>query len=353
MKYLNCRIFDEIQDEIREFLDQDYYFFGQASEDFQVAFAKFSGVKYFLGTSSGTTALQLLLRSLDLPQGSKVLVSAFTPLPTPMAILEAGLIPHFVDINPKTLTLSMQSLQDEVDENCKVILPVHIFGKVSDMPAIHDFAKSQNLFVIEDACQAAGSRGEGFGLAEKSYGAAMSFYPTKNLGGWGDGGGVLTNDSQCKKRIFQMRNYGLDDNFVSTYIGGNYRLDDLQALVLLKKLQTLPEHNASQNAFVSRCKAILPNEGFQSISSGEEHNYHVVSYLLPESGKLIGEIRKLYASKNLRTSFFYDSPVYDHKALRCFKSRPLPITEDICSRIINLKNDPELLEEIAHLLRGR
>ncbi len=347
MKSLNCAIFEELQEEIREFLNRDYYFYGKIAEEFQSKFAEYSGTRYFLGTSSGTTALQLLLRSLNLPAGSKALVSAFTPLATSMAILEAGLIPKYVDIDPKTLTISLESLHNEVDENCKVIIPVHIFGKICDMPPIHKFANSQNLFVVEDACQAVGSKGRGYGLAENSYGAAMSFYPTKNLGAWGDGGGVLTQHSECRDKIVQLRNYGMDDQFLNKSLGGNYRMDDFQALVLLKKLESLPAYNQARNELVDRCKAVLPDAGFQLKDTEEQHNYHVISYLLPEGGRLIEEIRDLYTRKNLRSSFFYGSPVYSYTGLSSFKLRALATTENICSRIINLEDDPELLLEIA------
>ncbi|MBT3783691.1 DegT/DnrJ/EryC1/StrS aminotransferase family protein [bacterium] len=350
MKSDNSRVFEELKDQISSFLSGEYYFLGKHLSGFEDEFAEFSKAPYCVGLSSGTVALQLLLRSLHLPSGSEILVSSFCPIPTVMGILEAGLIPRFVDIQADTLMPNAKNFASRYQKSCKGLMVVHIFGKISPMSEILEFASSENLPVIEDACQACGAIGEDHIPSRKTVGAAMSFYPTKVLGAWGDAGAVLTEREELANELRQLRNYGLDDEFKNQSLGGNYRMDDLQALVLQEKLKHLGKY-ISQGREIANCyRQELPLRGFQYRSEGELANEHVISYLLRDKDSK-EKIRKKFRERSLRSSFHYDYPVYFHQALQCFQKRELPVVRDVSSRIINLPEDTQKMgDELTTLI---
>ena len=349
MNSQNVSLFDEIQSEIRELLSRDFYVLGDETKQFEHDFAKYMGVKHCITVSSGTAALVLLLRACNLPPGSKVLVPAFTPIPTSMAIFEAGLIPEFVDVDRLNLTLDLEPLERHIESDVKAIIPVHIFGKLCPLDRIHSFAQKHQLQIVEDACQAVGSRHPNYSIAEFSIGAGMSFYPTKNLGCWGDGGAILTNCGNLAEIFKEMRHYGFDSNFESKSRGANYRMDELQALVLKKKLKGLEQYNDSRRTLANKWKQLLGERGFQSLQTGEEHNYHVISYIC-ESPVEKEKIRDTFKNAGLRDRFFYDYPVQAFNGINLKPSFHLENCEWISKRVINLYDSEECFETISRVL---
>ncbi len=350
MNSKNVLLFDQIQNELRDLLSRDFYVLGDETKQFEQDFAKYMGVKYCITVSSGTAALVLLLRACNLPLGSKVLVPAFTPIPTSMAIFEAGLIPEFVDIDRINLTLDLDQLERHIEPDVKAIIPVHIFGKLCPLDRIHSFAQKHQLQIIEDACQAVGSRHPDYSIAEFSLGAGMSFYPTKNLGCWGDGGAILTNCGNLAERFKEMRHYGFDSNFESKSRGGNYRMDELQALVLRKKLSDLENYNDSRRHLATKWKQLLGEQGFQNLENGEEHNYHVISYLC-DHRELKEKVRSDFKKVGLRHRFFYDYPVQAFKGLSLKPNFHLANCEWISQRVINLYESEECFNIISNTLK--
>lgn len=349
MNSQNVFLFDEIQSEIRELLSRDFYVLGQETKAFEQEFAEYMGVKHCICVASGTTALVLLLRISKLPKGSKVLVPAFTPIPTTMAVIEAGFTPEFVDIDPETLTLDIQKLERHLDKDVKAIIPVHIFGKLCPLDQLNDFASTYQLQIIEDACQAVGSKHPKYSIAEYSVGAGMSFYPTKNLGCWGDGGAILTNHDYVAEKLITLRHYGLNAKFESQSQGANHRIDELQALVLRKKLQTLSTYNEKRNQLASRWKSILNKDRFQPLIPDEFHNYHVISYLCdnPEQKELI---RQSFADEGLKSKFFYDHPVSEYSGINIRPKFKLTQCEWICERVINLHDSDECFRILERII---
>tara|TARA_B100000674_G_scaffold494638_1_gene519723 strand:- start:1258 stop:2313 length:1056 start_codon:yes stop_codon:yes gene_type:complete len=346
----NVSLFDQIQDDLRDLLSRDFYVLGEETKHFEQEFAEYMGVKHCITVSSGTSALVLLLRACNLPQGSKVLVPAFTPIPTSMAIFEAGLIPEFVDVDRKSLTLDLDNLERHIDPDVKAIIPVHIFGKLCALDNINQFAKTHNLKIVEDACQAVGSRHPNYSIAQFSVGAGMSFYPTKNLGCWGDGGAILTNSNKLAEQFIEMRHYGFDSNFESKSRGANYRMDELQALVLRKKLAKLESHNISRRNLANKWKRLLGEKGFQYLAEDEEHNYHVISYLCENPYKKEA-IRKIFKEVGIRYRFFYDYPVQAFGGLNLKPKFHLENCEWIAQRVINLYESQECFEAVSKVLK--
>lgn len=349
MNSKNVLLFDQIQNELRDLLSRDFYVLGDETKQFEQDFAKYMGVKYCITVSSGTAALVLLLRACNLPPRSKVLVPAFTPIPTSMAIFEAGLIPEFVDVDKINLTLDLDQLERHIGPDVKAIIPVHIFGKLCPLDRIHSFAQKHQLQVIEDACQAVGSRHPDYSIAEFSLGAGMSFYPTKNLGCWGDGGAILTNCENLAEMFKEMRHYGFDSNFESKSRGANYRMDELQALVLKKKLTELEKYNDSRRVLAEKWKQLLGERGFQSLQDREEHNYHVISYIC-ESSILKEKIREAFQKAGLRNRFFYDYPVQAFNGIDLKPNFHLKNCEWISQRVINLYETDECFNIVSKIL---
>ena len=352
MNSKNVLLFDQIKNELRDLLSRDFYVLGDETKRFEQEFAKYMGVKHCVTVSSGTSALVLLLRACKLPLGSKVLVPAFTPIPTSMAIFEAGLIPEFVDVDKKNLTLDLDQLERHIKPDVKAIIPVHIFGKLCPLDRINRFAEKHQLKIIEDACQAVGSRHPDFSIGEFSLGAGMSFYPTKNLGCWGDGGAILTNSSQLAEMFMEMRHYGFDSNFESKSRGANYRMDELQALVLRKKLSDLESYNDSRRKLAQKWKHLLGEKGFQSLTDGEKHNYHVISFIC-ENSSVKNKIREAFKEAGLRHRFFYDYPVQSFNGLNLKPNFHLENCEWISQRVINLYETEKCFEIVSDIVQKK
>ena len=347
----NVSLFDQIQDELRNLLSRDFYVLGEETKRFEQQFAEYMGAKHCITVSSGTSALVLLLRACNLPKGSKVLVPAFTPIPTSMAICEAELVPEFVDVDKKSLTIDLNNLERHIDPDVKAIIPVHIFGKLCDLEQINEFAENHKLKIVEDACQAVGSRHPDYSIAQFSIGAGMSFYPTKNLGCWGDGGAILTNSCKLAEKFIEMRHYGFDSNFESKSRGANYRMDELQALVLRKKLTKLENYNQSRRNLAIKWKRLLGEKGFQHLAKDEVHSYHVISYLCEDAYKK-ETIRKAFKEVGLRDRFFYDYPVQAFSGLNLKPNFHLENCEWIAQRIINLYDSEECFELVSKVINS-
>lgn len=346
MNWQNKKIINEVKQEIDSFLKKKFFLLGDYTKCFQESFAKSQNVKYFMGLSSGTVALQLLLRALQLSKGSKVLVSSFCPIPTIMSIYEAGYIPKFVDINVKTLNIDISNLEKSYDTDCQAVIAVHIFGKLCKMSDISLWCKTKGLLLVEDACQAVNSNHKDFSIAEHSLGAAMSFYPTKNLGAWGDAGGILTNDELLKNKINYLRNYGLNESFESESMGGNYRIDELQAMILLKKLPLQAQDMKNRDSILDFYIKSLGIDKLQMEKDEGYHNKHVISYLL-ESSVDREKYRTFCKENGLKESFFYEHPIYKEKGIE--KGAFLKNCEDVCSRIINLPNNNKNQKVVSFL----
>src|ERR1700704_963880 len=257
----------EITEAVAKVLQETDFILGREVGLFEEEFAAFCEAKYAVGVDSGTSALELALRAYDIGPGDEVITAANSFIASALAISHAGAKPVLVDVDPYTYTMDVASVESAITPRTKAILPVHLYGHPAHMDPIWQLADKRGLVVIEDACQAHGTRYKGRRTGSLGHAAAFSFYPGKNLGAYGDGGMVVTNDRAVAKRLEMLRNYGQQEKYWHMFRGYNRRLDTLQAAVLRVKLKYLEKWNAArrQNAnryrlLLEKSEVITPNE---------------------------------------------------------------------------------------------
>ncbi len=233
---------DEIRPVVDEVMESQYFILGPKVKAFEEKVAAYCQTKYAVGVSSGTDALLIALMALDLTAGDEVITTTYSFFATAGSIARLGARPVFVDIDPKTYNIDPTLIEDKITERTKAIIPVHLYGQTADMDGILNIAKKYNLRVIEDAAQAIGSEYKD-GRRAGSMGdmGCFSFFPSKNLGGFGDGGMVTTNDEALYEKLVYLRNHGAHPKYYHKIIGGNFRLDAIQAVVLDVKLKHLDD----------------------------------------------------------------------------------------------------------------
>ena len=246
MKFLNPKIEnslykkEEIFNAIKKVIDSDIFINGPQVEHFEREIEKYLKIKHCITTNSGTDSLYLILKALGIEENDEIITTPFTFIATAEAIANVGAIPVFVDINPETFNIDCKKIEEAITENTKAILPVHLFGKMADMKAILKIAKKYKLLVIEDVAQAFGTKQNGKFAGIFGFAGAFSFYPTKNLAAIGDGGMIVTNNTQLAKKIKKLKEHGFiykDKRNLNIFLGINSRLDEIQAAVLRIKLK--------------------------------------------------------------------------------------------------------------------
>lgn len=240
LKAQYAQIRPEIEPVIKEVIESQYFIMGPKAKEFEENIAKYCNVKHALGVSSGTDAILLALMALNIKPGDEVITTTYSFFATAGSISRLNAIPVFVDINPETYNIDPALIEEKITKNTKAIIPVHLYGQMADMDPILKIAKKHNLKVIEDAAQAIGSEYKN-GKRAGSMGdmGCFSFFPSKNLGGFGDGGLITTDDDTLFKKLMYLRNHGAHPKYYHKMIGGNFRLDALQAAVLNVKLKYL------------------------------------------------------------------------------------------------------------------
>ena len=325
---------EEIDSAIRETIDSSYFIKGKAVETFEQNLARYLKVRHVISCGNGTDALQIALMALGLEPGDKVLVPAFTYVATAEVIALLRLVPVMYDVNPRTFNtdaqVSLEYMDELVDERTRAIVPVHLFGQCSDMEAVLEFARRHNLKVVEDCAQALGSKCV---VGDKEFFAGTigdigctSFFPTKNLGCMGDGGALMTNDDSLAERIRMIANHGQKRKYYHQVIGCNSRLDTIQAAVLDIKLKHLDEYIAARRAaaasYTRLLKAFDPLEKF--ICTPEEsdftvHTYHQYTIIVKDCLKYPDEnardaLRAYLAEKGIPSMIYYPLPLSRQEA---------------------------------------
>lgn len=240
-QYLDIK--DEVLYVLNEVLESAQYVLGKKGAELEEGIRKYHEVKDAIGVASGTDALHLALKALGIGKGDEVITTPFTFFATAEAILYTGAVPVFVDIEPETYNIDVSLIEKKINKKTKAILPVHIFGHPADMKAIMDIATRHKLRVIEDCAQSFGASQDGKKTGSFGDAGCFSFYPSKNLGAYGDGGMVVLNDSQVGDEIRKLRNHGSKGGYRHESLGYNSRLDEMQAAVLLVKFRRIDEYN--------------------------------------------------------------------------------------------------------------
>jgi dTDP-4-amino-4,6-dideoxygalactose transaminase len=342
----------EIDAAVARVLAGGRYTLGPEVEHFEREFAAYLHAPEVIGVADGTRAIVLALRALGVKPGAEVITTPFTAIPTIGAIIEAGAVPVLVDIDPATYLIDLDRIAAAVTPKTEAVVPVHMFGNVVDIPALRERIGS-DIFIIEDAAQAHGSRlGASFAGTMGDIGT-FSFYPTKNLGGYGDGGAIVCRDSTIARKLRMLRNHGMQDKDICATTGTNSRLDELQAAILRVKLAHLDEMNAVRARLVTRYLESLPSNRFkpQKIPAGVVTNWHV--FELRFNGDRDGLVKHLDRS-GIQSNVYYVVPHHLQPALAHlgYGQGSLPKTEKVCAEAIALPLYPEMGEQIVRSVVG-
>ena len=333
---------DEILAGIGQALEGMHLFLGENVQAFEKEFASFTGAKHGIGVSDGTSALHLLLRALDIGPGDEVITVPNTFIATAEAIALAGARPVFVDIDPQTYLMDLNQVEEKVTSRTKALLPVHLYGQMADMAALRGIADKHGLKVIEDACQAHGAEFGGRQAASFGDGAAYSFYFSKNLGAYGEGGFVSTNDDETARRVRMLRDHGSDRKYYHQFIGMNARLDEIQAVVLRVKLKHLSvwtelrrDHAALLNRLLTGAPVTVPFE-----AENARHVYHLYVIRAPRRDALQAFLK----DQGIFTGIHYPVPIHLQEAFAFLGYKPgdFPHAELAVSEILSLPMFAEL-----------
>ncbi len=261
LKAQYATIRDEVNSALQQVLDETSFILGPHVAQFEAEFARFCGVPHCIGVASGTDALQLIFRAMEIGPGDEVIVPAFTFVASALGVSLAGATPVLVDVRRADGLIDCARIEEAITSRTRAILPVHLYGRCAEMDRIGQLAAAYNLRVIEDACQAHGAMYKGRFAGSFGAAAAFSFYPGKNLGAYGDGGAITTSDEALAERLRLMRNWGSRKKYHHEEIAFNSRLDSVQAAVLLVKLRRLHEWNASRREHAAAYDRLLARPG--------------------------------------------------------------------------------------------
>lgn len=340
------KIGKEIEKEVIEVLRSGAYILGPHNKELEKNLAEYVGVEHAIALNSGTDALHLALRALDIGEGDEVISTAFTFIATTEAISIVGAKPVFVDIDSDTFNIDVEKIENAITPKTKAIMPVHLYGQPANMEVICDIARRHNLFVIEDCCQAIGAK-----IGDKMVGSfgdvgCFSFFPTKNLGAMGDGGLLTTNSKAVSDRVNSLRNHGMTVRYYHDEIGINSRLDEIQAAILRIKFKHIDEWNKKRRINAYRYNELFKN--CSDIQTPEEMDntycvYHQYTIKIPNRD----EVHKMLQDSGIGAMLYYPVPLHRQKvhADLGMKEGSLPITEENTKLVISLPMFPELTEE--------
>lgn len=352
------RIKNEIDSGIAEVLESCQFIGGPKVNAFRENLEQYLGAKHVIPCANGTDALQIAMMALGLRPGDEVIVPAFTYVATAEVIALLGLTPVMTDVDPETFNLTPELIRQAITPCTKAIVPVHLFGQCADMGPIMEIAREHNLYVIEDNAQAIGaryasSRGDLQGAAGVlGHVGCTSFFPSKNLGCYGDGGAITTNDDQLAARIRMIANHGQSKQYYHDEIGVNSRLDAIQAVVLNTKLKHLDEYNAARLAaadFYDAEFSKIPALKIPGRSPYSTHVFHQYTLRLNVDNPVETRerLRAYLAEQGIPMMIYYPVPLYEQKAFsRYWHEGKLPVTELLCATVFSLPMHSEL-DEIA------
>ncbi len=340
----------EIDEAVARVLDSGWFILGPEVEAFEREVAAALGARAAVGVGNGTDALFLSLRALGVGPGDEVVTSPISAAFTAMAVLLAGARPVFVDVDPATLNLDAGRVEAALSPRTKALLPVHLYGHPADMDPILALARDRGLAVLEDACQAHGAlyKGRPVGtLAEERGIGALSFYPTKNLGAFGDGGAILVNDPTVAARLRQLRNGGQSDRYRHEQPGVNSRLDEIQAAFLRVGLHHLPAWIERRRALAGLYFAGLDGSGVEPLR--EQPYARAVHHLFVVRHPRRDALAEALRARGIGTLVHYPIPLHLQPAFASLGGRPgdLPVAESAAGEILSLPLYPELRDEQA------
>ncbi len=351
---------DEIDKAINDCIDNANFINGSEVKKFQQELASFLSVKHVIGCANGTDALQIALMCLDLQPDDEIIIPAFGYVSPAEVTALLKFKPVFAEVDPFTFNLDVQKLESYITKQTKAIIPIHLFGQGAEMGTILSIANSHNLFVIEDAAQALGSsyyfsNGNQQQLGTIGHIGCTSFFPTKNLGCYGDGGALFTNDDNLAQKIKMIANHGQAEKYNYEQVGVNSRLDSLQAAILSVKLNYLRVDNARRKEIAEQYDqffSTIDEIAYPLKAMYSEHIYHQYSIVLCSKVKR-DEFKDYLAAHNIASMIYYPKPLHLQQAFKHlgYKKGAFPVSESLCDRILSLPIYPELsLQQIDYML---
>jgi len=337
----------EINAAIQRVCSSAAFILGEEVERFESAFAEYCGVKHCVALNSGTSALHLALLAAGIGAGDEVITTANTFIATAEAISYTGATPVFVDIHPATANIDPAQIEKAVTEKTRAVIPVHLYGRPADLDAIDAVVKRHRLTLIEDACQAHGANYRGKRVGGFGHSAAFSFYPGKNLGAYGEGGALTTNDDKTAELARALRSHGETSRYLHAYVGYNYRMDGFQGAVLNVKLKHLDAWTARRRELSAQYRRLLENARVDLPEDGLDSDcmYHLFVAYVDERDK----VRAKLAEMGVQTAVHYPKPVHLQDAFRHlgYREGSLPHTERACARVLSMPLFPEMTDDLA------
>jgi len=335
---------EKIINNIKEVVEKKWFVLGEELIKFEEDFSNYIGSKYGIGFNSGSDAIYIALKTLGIGKNDEVITVPNTFISTVDAICRNNAKPVFVDIEPETFCINAQLIEDKITNKTKAIIPVHLYGHPADMDLVMEIADDYDLYVVEDACQAHGAEYKSKKVGCIGDIGCFSFYPTKNLGAYGDGGIALSNDKELAQKMRMLRNYGQREKYYHEFMGVNSRLDEIQAAVLRVKLKYLDEWNENRRKSAQIYGKVLYNLDLclPIEMRNTKHVYHLYVIRCKERYKL----QKLLLENGIETQIHYPTPIHLQKPyLKAVRKSQLLETIRACDEILSLPMHPLLTEE--------
>jgi aminotransferase EvaB len=333
---------EEIHRAIEEVLTSGYLILGDKVKRFEEAFPAYCGVEFGVGVDNGTDALFIGLKALDIGMGDEVITVSNTAVPTVSAITATGAKAVFVDVEPETFLIDTERIEKLINKKTKCILPVHLYGQCADMVKINKIARKHGLSVLEDCAQSHGAELNGQKAGSMSDLAAFSFYPTKILGGFGDGGMIITRKKELYEKLRRLRYYGMEKTYYSIEQGYNSRLDEIHASILLQKLNHLDDYISRRRYLAKQYDKSLVNSSLILPREVEDrkHAYYIYVVRHPKRDNIIEELKR----RDIFVNISYPWPVHIMDGFQNlgYKKGDLPVTEKLADEIFSLPLYPSL-----------
>ncbi|NVZ25733.1 DegT/DnrJ/EryC1/StrS family aminotransferase [Pseudomonas gingeri] len=349
LKKINSTIRDELIESCTRVIDSGWYIGGQELSAFEERFAAYSGSRHCIGVANGLDALSLTLRAWKelglLKDGDEVIVPANTYIASILAITENRLIPVLVEPNAASYNLCPNNAEAAITSKTRVIMPVHLYGQLSDMPALISLARRNGLLILEDSAQAHGASLNGRRAGSWGNASGFSFYPGKNLGALGDAGAITTDDDELAKVLIALRNYGSHEKYQNLYRGVNSRLDEIQAAMLNVKLKYLDEQTARRRKVaqmymegINNPVIVLPLPSDASPLSLDSHVWHLFVIRCQQRDQL----QRHLSDQGIQTIIHYPIPAHQQQAYKEFNGESYPLTEIIHKQVLSLPMGPDM-----------
>jgi len=346
LKRQYASIKDEVDKAVRAVFDNTAFILGPSVSEFERGFAEYLGAEHAIGVNSGTSALHLALKAVGVGNGSEVITTPLTFIATAEAIVMSGAKPVFVDVDKDSLNIDPQQVEAAVSEYTKAIIPVHLYGQVADMDPIMEIARKHKLAVIEDACQAHGAEYKGRKAGVIGDVSAFSFYPSKNLGAYGEGGMVVTRDAEIAARVKALRNHGQNKKDNHKWVGYNYRMSGIQGAVLKTKLAHLDGWTEKRREIAALYSELLAGVSYVDVPREAvpgKHVYHL--YVIRTRRR--NELKEFLEQEGVQTRIHYPRCLHLQEAFEFLSYRPgdFPVAEEAVDEILSLPMFPELTRD--------